>query len=462
MTSHQKIIDEALIHKILTKNEKVDPARVREILLRASELSGLDLNDAAILLAVTEQELLQEIFATANRVKEEIYGKRLVIFAPLYISNCCVNECSYCAFCASNQALSRRRLDRDEIAREVETLINQGHHRILLEAGESYPNDDFQYVVDAIATIYQTKNAIGEIRRVNVNVAPVSVEKFKLLKAAGIGTYQLFQETYHPATYQKVHLAGPKADYDWHLTAMDRAMQAGIDDVGIGALFGLYDWRFEVLSMLQHAEYLSREYGVGPHTISVPRLEPAMGSAIASRPLCPVTDSDFCKLVAILRLAVPYTGIIMSTRESPAMRRKTFELGVSQISAGSCTDPGGYAAGKTNSGQFSISDHRTLDEIIADITRLGYIPSFCTACYRLGRTGEDFMCLAKPGKIKAMCGPNALFTFQEYLNHHGSSEVQKLGEQLIQKEIQQLPDPYRGKIVEMLAKIKAGQQDLFV
>jgi 2-iminoacetate synthase len=328
-------------------------------------------------------------------------------------------------------------------------------------------------VLDAIAAIYRVKSGRGEIRRVNVNVAPLSVEEFKRLKSAKIGTYQLFQETYHRETYARVHVAGKKRDYDWRFTAMDRAMAAGIDDVGIGVLFGLCDWRFELLALMQHIRYLEREHGVGPHTISVPRLEPAAGSDLAGSPPHPVDDVDFRKIVAILRLTVPYTGIIMSTRETPNIRRETFALGVSQISAGSRTNPGGYSEGKESAqaaeagegsaagGQFSLGDHRPLDEVIRDVAALGYIPSFCTACYRLGRTGGDFMDLAKPGDIKDHCDPNALSTFTEYLLDYASPATREVGERLVANTLAAMPEKQRRASEAMLAKIRAGQRDVY-
>jgi len=350
-----------------------------------------------------------------------------------------------------------------EVANETEALINQGHKRVLLVAGETYPKGDFQYVLDAIKAVYETKSNHGEIRRINVNLAPLDVEDFKRLKDAAIGTYQLFQETYHRDTYKQVHVAGKKADYDWRLSVFDRAMTAGIDDVGMGVLFGLYDWRFEMLALLQHADYLQERFGVGPHTISVPRIEPALGSEIATKPLAAVSDIDFCKLTAILRLAVPYTGIIMSTRENSQIRQQTLALGVSQISAGSRTDPGGYSdANSSDASQFSLGDHRSLDEVVRDVASLGYMPSFCTACYRSGRTGEDFMCLAKHGKIKKICAPNAIATFVEYLNDYATPETKIVGNKLIQAELASMTNQQRQIAEELLAKMKMGQRDVFI
>ena len=465
MTKTPSFIDEDEIIRVVAAPASRDASAVRAVLDKAKSLVGLDMQDVAILSAVSDPELLGEIFQTARAVKDQIYGPRLVLFAPLYVSNLCANDCTYCAFRARNRAVKRRALSQDEIRREVEILVDQGHKRILLVAGESYPRQGFSYVLDSIATIYGVKRGKGEIRRVNVNVAPLTIEEFRSLKASGIGTYQLFQETYHHATYQSVHLAGKKRDYDWRVTAMDRAMEAGIDDVGIGILFGLADWRFEILALMQHIRHLERRFGVGPHTISVPRLEPAIGSEIAASPPHPVSDVDFRKIVAILRLAVPYTGIIMSTRETPNIRRETFALGVSQISGGSRTNPGGYADGEdspADASQFQLGDHRPLDEVVRDIALMGYVPSFCTACYRLGRTGQDFMDLAKPGAIKMHCDPNALATLTEYLEDYASPETRAAGEALVGSTLANMGERQREIAQRLIRKVKEGQRDVFV
>lgn len=456
-------IDEQKVWATIEDNNNVDFIRIREILAKASEMKGLNLSDIAALTTISDPEILAELFQTANTVKETIYGKRLVVFAPLYISNLCANECLYCAFRATNKDIVRSVLPQQAIANEVKALINQGQKRILLVAGESYPKQGFQYVLDSIKTIYDVKTEHGEIRRVNVNVAPLKTEEFKLLKESGIGTYQIFQETYHRETYNKVHLAGKKRDYNWRAWALHRAMEAGIDDVGIGVLFGLFDYRFEMLAMMQHIFELEKTFGVGPHTISVPRLEPATNSDIASHPPFPVSDIQFRKIVAILRLAVPYTGIIMSTRETAKMRRETFALGVSQISAGSKTNPGGYEEEKKDdpSGQFSLGDHRSLDEVIRDVASMGYIPSFCTACYRLGRTGQDFMDLAKPGDIRLHCAPNAVSSFKEYLQNYGSSETKIIGNQLITKTIDEMSGLAKQRAQKLVRKVEAGKDDVY-
>ncbi|MBD3221310.1 [FeFe] hydrogenase H-cluster radical SAM maturase HydG [bacterium] len=458
-------MDAGQIHAALDRHADPTPAAVREILARARELKGLDDADVAVLLSCEDPDLDREIFAAASAVKTAIYGNRLVLFAPLYITNKCRNECRYCAFRASNKAIARRDLTREEIARETEIIIDEGHKRILLVAGESYPSGQgLDYVYEAIETIYGVKSRNGEIRRLNVNVAALDVEHYRRLKACDIGTYQLFQETYHRPTYEQMHLAGPKSDYDWHIGAMDRAMTAGIDDVGIGVLFGLYDYRFEVLAMMHHARHLEERFGCGPHTISVPRIEPAEGSAVALHPPAPVRDHDFLRLIAILRLAVPYTGIILSTRENANIRRQCYDLGISQISASSRTNPGGYADSQTDlhaGSQFSLGDHRSLDEVVADCLEMGFIPSFCTACYRRGRTGRDFMDLAKPGLIKEYCQPNAILTVKEYLEDYASPETREVGEQAIEDTVQKIERiGLRCDVCDRLVKIEDGERDL--
>ncbi len=455
-------IDEAEVGRALV-GRAPDPVRVREILAKADALRGLDAGDIAELAEIRDPGMADELCAAARRVKDAIYGRRLVIFAPMYVSNLCANECVYCAFRTRNREVVRRALTVEEVRRETEALVEQGHKRVLLVAGESYPDEGFRYVLDAVRAIYGVKRGRGEIRRVNVNVAPLAVDEFRQLKDSGIGTYQIFQETYHRGTYAAVHLAGRKRDYDWRVTALDRAMEAGVSDVGIGVLFGLHDWRFELLAMMQHIRHLERQFGVGPHTVSVPRIEPAKGSDFAAHPASPVSDADFRKIVAILRLAVPYTGIIMSTRETPEIRRESLELGVSQISAGSRTNPGGYAAGPDgeSDGQFSLGDHRTLDEVVRDVAELGYIPSFCTACYRLGRVGADFMDLAKPGEIKRHCDPNGLSTFQEYLLDYASPGTRAVGERLIGEVLAGMDERQRSTSAKMLERVRRGERDVF-
>ena len=466
MITHERadFINEEKIEGILAQRQSPTPALVRELLAKAREMHGLTMDEVARLSFVEAPELLEEIFSTAKQIKEDIYGTRLVLFAPLYISNRCMNECTYCAFRATNSTLKRRTLTQEEIAEETRILVRQGQKRILMVSGEALPPQGFQYILDSIKTIYDTKVGPGEIRRVNVNLAPQTVDRFRQLKEAEIGTFQLFQETYHRPTYAKVHLKGSKRDYDWRATSFDRAMTAGIDDVGIGVLFGLYDWRFEIMAMMQQINHLEEKFGVGPHTISFPRMEPAVGSDVASQPPHPVSDADFLKMIAIMRLAVPYTGMIMSTRETAKVRRETLALGISQISAGSRTDPGGYKDGEgdPNGSQFQLGDHRSIDEVVSDVVSLGYLPSFCTACYRMGRTGQDFMDLAKPGEIKYHCHPNALSTFQEYLSDYATLQAKSVGEKLISIELQHMDDQQTACALPMLNKVRRGERDVFV
>jgi len=454
------------IEEILARAQNPTPKEVRGIISKALELNGLSPREAASLLLVEDKEIIEEFLKAARKVKEKIYGRRLVLFAPLYFANECTNNCLYCGFRHDNQKVKRKKLMMEEIKKEVKALEREGHKRLLVLTGES-PETGLDYVIQGIETAYGTKTEKGgEIRRINVEIAPLTIEQFRELKKAAIGTYTCFQETYHRPTYRKMHPAGPKADYDWRLTVMDRAQQAGIDDVGIGVLFGLFDYRFEVIALLLHAEYLDKTYGVGPHTISVPRLNPALGAPIQFPPY-PVSDDDFKKLVAVLRLAVPYTGIILTTRESEEMRNKLFLHGVSQISAGSRTTPGGYDEDKERRQeleQFSLHDLRPIDEIITEIARMGYIPSFCTSCYRLGRTGKDFMDLAKPGKIQEFCRPNALMTFMEYLVDYGTEMSKEAGERLIQEELEELKrfnKKLGEKTRENILRIKQGAHDLY-
>lgn len=454
-------LDQQKIGDTLAANTVEDKGRIREILAKARELKGLSLDDVAVLSSISSPELADELFSAARHAKEEIYGNRIVLFAPLYISNLCSNECLYCAFRRSNKEVVRRALNMDEIREETSIILGHGHKRVLIVAGEAYPGSGIDYVLDAIDAVYEVRNK-GNVRRVNVNLAPMSVEDFRRLKEHNIGTFQLFQETYHRPTYKAVHLAGPKQDLDWRASSFDRAMLAGIDDVGMGVLYGLYDWRFETLAMMQNINHLEQRFGVGCHTISVPRIEPAIGSDLAARPPHAVSDDDFLKLVAILRLAVPYTGIIMSTRESVEMRNKTLELGVSQISAYSRVNPGGYKEDRQyDTAQFQLGDERTLAQVVRDLGSNGYIPSFCTGCYRLGRTGKDFMDMAKPGLIKDKCAPNAISTFEEYLLDFANEEDLKAGEAAIERYLQGM-DEHPRKVAEMLlAKVRAGKRDVY-
>jgi 2-iminoacetate synthase len=455
-------LDPRTLHDVLANSAAEDPVQVREILAKAVELGGLEAVELPPLMAVESPELLQEMFAAARSVKETIYGNRIVLFAPLYVSNLCANECLYCAFRASNRTLARRVLSQEEIAADVGQLLRQGHKRLLLVAGEAYPKEGLDYILQAIRTVYATRLGPAEIRRLNVNIAPLSVADFSRLAGEGIGTFQLFQETYHPPTYAAMHPRGRKADYQWRLECMDRAMAAGLGDVGIGALFGLHDWRFEVLALLQHARHLEARFGCGPHTISVPRIEPAEGSSTSLQPPFAVDDNSFRKLVAILRLAVPYTGLILSTRESARIRQEVIHLGISQVSAGSRTNPGGYGDAAAEEGaQFSLGDHRTLDEMVQDLCAAGFLPSFCTSCYRMGRTGAEFMHLAKPGEIKGHCQPNALASLQEYLEDYAEEGSGGAAAAAMEHSLHSLDGPSRERAERMLAQVRAGQRDIY-
>lgn len=458
-------VDGERIQALLEMARNVDRERAVEVVAKARDCKGLDLEELAILLQTQDEEVVESIYDAALYVKEATYGKRMVFFAPLYVSNVCANNCLYCGFRRDNKELKRRVLTIDEIRREVEILLSEGHKRILLVAGEHPKQSGIDYIEKAVATIYDTRVGNASIRRVNVNCAPLSVEDFRRLKACGIGTYQCFQETYDIETYKLMHPSGPKADYLWRLHAPTRAMEAGIDDVGIGALFGLTDFRFEVMAVLMHAQYLDERFGVGPHTISVPRLEPALNAPVANNPPYAVNDDDMRRIVSCFRLAIPYTGIILSTRERPEFRAELMALGVSQISAGSRTSPGGYydsVAHKPETEQFSIGDDRSLAEVICQLCKDDYIPSFCTACYRSGRTGERFMGLAKHCEIHKMCEPNALLSFKEYLIDYAEGETKAEGERILTENLENLPEPLRKKTAELLARIEQGERDVYI
>ncbi len=467
MTEFQDFIDDNHIQEILDRAGHPEPARIRDIIDKACELKGLTPEEVAALLQTRDEELLGEILQAAHKIKEDIYGNRLVLFAPLYIANHCSNNCLYCGFRRDNRELQRVALTMEQIRKEVTVLEREGHKRLLMLCGEHPTRSSLEYFMEAIETAYATRTEKGgEIRRINVEIAPLQVDEYRRLKKTGIGTCVLFQETYHHETYKIMHPSGPKKDFAWRLTAMHRAQEGGISDVGIGALFGLYDYKYEVLGLLLHALQLEKDCGVGPHTISIPRLEPAFNAPAAIAPPRPVSDADFKKLVAILRMAVPYTGMILSTRENPALRSEVFAYGVSQISAGSRTNPGGYqddSSDRFRAAQFNLGDTRTLDEVIYDISRHGHIPSFCTACYRLGRVGKDFMDLAKPGLIQKFCQTNALFTFKEYLMDYASPRVREAGEALIADT---LDKSYRTKrrqmAVSRLAQIEKGARDVYI
>lgn len=462
MTVQNCIINEDLISELIDK--KTDNAKVMEILNKSLQMKGLTLEESAELLNIEDDEILEKLFHAAKQLKEKIYGKRIVLFAPLYASNICTNNCVYCAFRKDNKAITRRHLTPDQVVEEAKAIMELGHKRIILLTGEEYKCAGLDYLEEIMKKIYEEKVFNGEIRRINVNIAPLSVDDFKRLKSFGIGTYQLFQETYHRETYKQVHPSGKKADYDWRLEAMDRAIEAGINDVGIGPLFGLADYKFETLATLMHSHHLDKKYGIGPHTISVPRIEHAEGVAFSDNPPAQMSDKDFKKLVAVLRLSVPYTGMVLSTRETPQLRRELLELGVSQISAESKVNPGGYKIYKNNSTeQFQMADNRSLDEITRELMEMDYHPSFCTSCYRTGRVGKDFMDLAKPGLIKRFCEPNAISTLAEYVLDYAGPETKELGLKYIEKEISELEDEkVREKTKNTIERLKAGERDIYV
>ena len=444
------------------REHRNDRALIEEILAKAEEGKGISHREAAVLIEVEDKDIEERIFDIARRLKERIYGNRIVMFAPLYLSNYCVNGCVYCPYHAKNRTIPRRKLTQEEIRREVIALQDMGHKRLALETGEHPLQSPIEYVLESIDTIYSIHHKNGAIRRVNVNIAATTVENYTKLKDAGIGTYILFEETYDREAYERLHPTGPKSDWAYHTEAMDRAMLGGIDDVGVGALFGLSNYRYDVVGILMHAEHLEARFGVGPHTISVPRIRPADDIDPKDFPDA-VTDEVFRRIVAVLRIAVPYTGMIVSTRESKRSRELVLDVGVSQLSGGSKTSVGGYAEGVEDaeeSAQFDISDNRTLDEIIAWLLELGYLPSFCTACYREGRTGDRFMSLAKRGLIGNCCAPNALMTLAEYLEDYASPRVKLLGKQMIASQTPIIPSEKIRQITERnLEAIINGKRD---
>ena len=434
---------------------------VDSLLDKAEQLKGLTHREASVLLACEDETRTKRMFDLAEQIKKDFYGNRIVMFAPLYLSNYCVNGCVYCPYHLKNKHICRKKLTQDEIRREVTALQDMGHKRLAIEAGEDPVNNPIEYILESIKTIYSIKHKNGAIRRVNVNIAATTVENYRKLKEAGIGTYILFQETYHKESYEKLNPTGPKHNYAYHTEAMDRAMEGGIDDVGLGVLFGLELYRYEFAGLLMHAEHLEAVHGVGPHTISVPRIKKAddIDPTVFDNG---ISDETFAKICALIRICVPYTGMIISTRESPAVRDKVIRLGVSQISGASKTSVGGYADGgeEENSEQFDVSDNRTLDEVVNWLMTKGYIPSFCTACYRAGRTGDRFMALCKNRQIHNCCQPNALLTLKEYLIDYASPETKKLGEQLIRNELPNIPnEKVRKMCTELLEKIEHGDRD---
>ena len=443
---HQEILD-TLAYADENKNNE---ALITELIEKAKLRKGLSHREASVLLACEIEEKNQEIYKLAEQIKKDFYGNRIVMFAPLYLSNYCVNGCTYCPYHAKNKTIPRRKLTQEEVRKEVIALQDMGHKRLALEAGEDPKNNPIEYILECIDTIYSIKHKNGEIRRVNVNIAATTVENYRKLKDAGIGTYILFQETYHKESYLELHPTGPKHDYAYHTEAMDRAMEGGIDDVGIGVLFGLDKYRYEFAGLLMHAEHLEAVWGVGPHTISVPRLRNADDIDINSF-TNGISDDVFAKIVAMIRISVPYTGMIISTRESQACRERVLHLGVSQISGGSKTTVGGYAETEENeevgTDQFELEDTRTLDDIVKWLMEMDYVPSFCTACYREGRTGDRFMSLCKSGQIQNCCHPNALMTLKEYLTDYASAATKEIGDALIEKELDTIPNEKVRKIV---------------
>ncbi len=440
------------INSLIAKGKELvsDKELVREIIEKSKSAEGLTPEETAVLLNLEDKELIEEMFKAARQVKEKLYGKRLVVFAPLYVSNYCVNNCTYCGYKHCNDELKRKKLNKEQLIEEVKVLESLGHKRIALEAGEDPVNAPLDYILDCIKSIYSIKFDNGSIRRINVNIAATTVENYKRLKDAEIGTYILFQETYHKPTYERLHVSGPKHNYNYHTTAMHRAREAGIDDIGMGVLYGLYDYKYETLAMLMHAMDLEETTGVGPHTLSVPRIRPAENVSLENYPYL-VDDEDFKKIVAILRLAVPYAGLILSTREEPGLRDEIIALGVSQVSTGSCTGVGGYSEAYSDpeeKPQFEVGDHRSPVEMIESLMEAGYIPSYCTACYREGRTGERFMDIVKSGELYKICEANALITLKEFIDDYGTDRTREIGDKLIKKSIDEIDNESFRKSVE--------------
>lgn len=455
--NHKEILDTLAYAEANKNNSELLDA----IMAKAELRKGLTHREASVLLACEDPERIEAICRLAEQIKKDFYGNRIVLFAPLYLSNYCINHCVYCPYHAKNTHIGRKKLTQDEVRREVIALQDMGHKRLALEAGEDPVNNPIEYILDCIKTIYSIKHKNGAIRRVNVNIAATTVENYRKLKEAGIGTYILFQETYHKESYEMLHPKGPKHNYAYHTEAMDRAMEGGIDDVGLGVLFGLERYKYELAGLLMHAEHLEAVHGVGPHTISVPRIKRAddINPSVFDNG---IDDTIFSKIIAIIRIAVPYTGMIISTRESQAVREKALHLGISQISGASRTSVGGYTKEErpTDTEQFDVSDQRTLDEVIAWLMDLGFLPSFCTACYRAGRTGDRFMELCKAKQIQNCCHPNAIMTLKEYLVDYASPETRKLGEELIERELLTIPqEKVREVCKEHLTEIEHGGRD---
>jgi 2-iminoacetate synthase len=447
------------------RQAKPDPLRVKEIIAKSLDKNRLTLEETAVLVSASDPALVDEIKQGAKELKEKVYGQRIVLFAPLYIGNLCINKCAYCGFKSTNEAIRRVTLNREELIEQVKALEDAGQKRLILVYGE-HPKYDASFIAETVGIVYSVKSGPGEIRRVNINAAPMDIDGFRIIRDAKIGTYQIFQETYHEETYAKVHLGGIKKNYEWRLTALDRAQEAGIDDVGIGALFGLYDWRFDLLSLVRHTNHFEAVYNVGPHTISFPRIQYASQLNIDQSHL--VSDEQFTRLVAILRLAVPYTGLILTAREPASVRDEILQFGVSQIDGGTNIEMGGYAKKEQGNPQdidleqFQINDNRSLNEIMEELINNGYIPSFCTSCYRRGRTGEHFMEFSVPGFIKRFCQPNALLTLAEYLEDYAPAGTKDKGYSLISEKLAEMDhDAFRESLIGKLEQVKQGKRDLY-
>lgn len=460
----EPFIDAQEIEDFLSKTKEPSREAVLEVIEKSLNKNRLSLEETAILLNTEDPELIEEIKKGAKELKERVYGQRIVLFAPLYVGNLCTNNCSYCGYKASNESMKRVTLDTESLKKQVKALEDVGQKRLILVYGE-HPKYTPEFIAESVKTVYDVKSGNGEIRRVNINAAPLDIEGFRTVKESGIGTYQVFQETYHPETYKKVHLSGKKRDFNYRLTSLDRAQEAGIDDVGIGALFGLYDWKYEVLGLLRHVNHFEQVYKVGPHTISFPRIQYASELDIDEQYI--VTDAEFTRLVAILRLAVPYTGLILTARETEEIRDEIMQFGVSQIDGGTNIEMEGYADEKKeeqdlDKEQFQINDNRSLGTIMEDLIEKDYIPSFCTACYRTGRTGEHFMEFSVPGFIKRYCQPNAMLTLAEYLEDYAKEDMKGKGYSLIERKLDNYEDDkFKGKLVERLKKIKNGDRDIY-
>jgi len=447
----------------LINNTKPDKNRVRDVISKSLAKQRLTLAETAVLINASDTELIDEIKEGARTLKKIVYGNRIVLFAPLYVGNKCINNCQYCGFRTSNKGALRKTLTDEEIIKEVEALEDNGQKRLILVYGE-HPVYSPEYIAHTVRTVYKVKKGHGEIRRVNINAAPLDIEGFRIVGKSGIGTYQIFQETYHPEAYKWYHLGGKKKDYEWRITSLDRAQEAGIDDVGIGALFGLYDWRFEVMGLVRHTNHLEACYNVGPHTISFPRIKDALSLNITDK--YQTSNSDFAKLVAILRLAVPYTGLILTAREAPEIRKEVLQYGVSQIDGGTKLELGSYSDSKNeeqnlNREQFRINDDRSLSDVIDELLTNDYLPSFCTSCYRMGRTGEHFMEFSVPGFIKRFCTPNAILTLAEYLCDYATEEVSVKGWSVIEKNLAQLDPAVAADTRDKIQRIKKGERDLY-